>query len=233
MQSRPSENTQFGKILVFDLDGTLADTAPDIIATLNLILAGQGLPPVPVAAARELVGAGARALIERGFKLRDRTLPPALLETLFQDFLEVYAGRVADESVLYPGVRGALDALAAEGWLLAVCTNKPEYHSRLLLDALGITGHFAAICGRDTFTVCKPHPDHLTLTIEKAGGNPARAIMIGDSLTDIATARAAHIPVIAVSFGYTDVPVRQLAPDVVIDHFDALRAAVDGLLVAA
>jgi phosphoglycolate phosphatase len=219
-----------GKIVVFDLDGTLAETAPDIIATLNIILAGQGLPPVPVARARDLVGAGARALIERGFRLYDRALPPALLEELFQDFLEVYAVRVAETSTLYPGVVEALTRLSGAGWLLAVCTNKPEFHSKLLIEALGITHHFAAICGRDTFPVCKPDPLHLTLTIEKAGGNRLQAIMVGDSLTDIATARAAGIPVIAVPFGYTDVPVEQLGPDVVIPHFDALHAAIDGLL---
>ena len=219
------------KIVVFDLDGTLAETAPDIIATLNIILAGQGLPPVPVARARDLVGAGARALIERGFRLYGRDLSPELLEALFQDFLVAYAERVADESTLYPGVVSALQSLSEAGWLLAVCTNKPEHHSRLLIEALGITHHFAAICGRDTFPVCKPDPRHLTLTIEKAGGNPLQAIMVGDSLTDISTAKAAGIPVIAVPFGYTDKPVEQLDPDVVIQHFDALHAAIDELLV--
>lgn len=219
-----------GKIVVFDLDGTLAETAPDIIATLNIILAGQGLPPVPVDKSRDLVGAGARALIERGFRLQGRDLPADLLEDLFRDFLRIYAGRVANESTLYPGVVQALVSLSEAGWLLAVCTNKPEHHSRLLIEALGITHHFAAICGRDTFPVCKPDPQHLTLTIEKAGGNRLQAIMVGDSRTDISTAKAAGIPVIAVPFGYTDVPVEDLGPDVVIAHFDALHAAVDGLM---
>lgn len=222
-----------GKIVVFDLDGTLAETAPDIIATLNLILDRQGLPPVPVAMARDLVGAGARALIERGFRLHGRDLSPELLEALFQDFLVAYAERVADKSTLYPGVVAALESLSQAGWLLAVCTNKPEHHSRLLIEALGITHHFAAICGRDTFPVCKPDPQHLTLTIEKAGGNRLMAIMVGDSVTDITTAKAAGIPVIAVPFGYTDVPVEKLDPDAVIPHFDALHAAIDGLLITA
>lgn len=222
-----------GKIVVFDLDGTLAETAPDIIATLNIILGAQGLSPVPVERARDLVGAGARALIERGFRLQGRELSPPLLEALFQEFLVIYAGRVADHSTLYPGVVAALERLARDGWLLAVCTNKPEHHSRLLIEALGITPYFAAICGRDTFPVCKPDPRHLTLTIEKAGGNPRQAVMVGDSLTDISTARAAGIPVIAVPFGYTDVPVEALDPDLVIPHFDVLYEAVEGLFATA
>jgi phosphoglycolate phosphatase len=212
--------------LVFDLDGTLADTAPDIIATLNVILASEGLAALPVSAARELVGAGARALIERGFKRYDKPLPPERLEALFRDFLEIYAGRIADETTLFEGVAEALDRLAADGHRLAVCTNKPERHSMLLLDALGLTRRFAAIKGRDSFSVCKPDPRHLTWTIAAAGGQPDHAIMIGDSKTDIVTARAAGLPVIAVPFGYTDVPIATLEPDVVIADFAALPAAV-------
>lgn len=217
-------------IIVFDLDGTLAETAPDIIATLNVILESEGLAPVGVERARDLVGAGARALIERGFKLYDRPLSPEKLEALFQQFLEVYAGRVADKSHLYPGVEAALDRLLADGFLLAVCTNKPERHSRLLLEALGTTQRFAAIAGRDTFAFCKPDPRHLTETIRLANGDPARAVMIGDSRTDIDTAKRAGIPVIAVPFGYTDQPVETLGPDLVIPHFDQLVEAVQRVL---
>ncbi len=217
-------------IIVFDLDGTLAETAPDIIATLNIILMQEGLAAIGTEKARDLVGAGARALLERGFKLQDTALKPEHLEVLFQRFLTIYADRVADESFLYPGVITALGHLADDGFALAVCTNKPERHSRLLIEALGITGHFAAICGRDTFPVFKPDPAHLLLTIKAAGGDPARAVMVGDSRTDISTAKAAGIPVIAVPFGYTDVPIETLGPDIIIQHFDGLRAAVATLL---
>jgi phosphoglycolate phosphatase len=216
--------------IVFDLDGTLAETAPDIIATLNVILAGEGLAPVPVSKARDLVGAGAKALIERGFKLYERPLGPEKLEALFQDFLEHYATRVADASHLYDGVVEAMDALEGDGHRLAVCTNKPERHSRLLLDALKVTGRFAAIAGRDTYPFFKPDARHLTMTIAAAGGDPARAVMIGDSRTDIATARNAGLPVICVPFGYTDVPIETLAPDAVIQHFRELPAAVARVL---
>jgi phosphoglycolate phosphatase len=217
-------------IIVFDLDGTLAETAPDIIATLNIILVQEGLSPVGTEKARDLVGAGARALIERGFKLHGASLTPEHLEILFQRFLMIYADRVADESYLYPGVVDALGQLEDAGFVLAVCTNKPERHSRLLIEALGITSRFAAICGRDTFPVFKPDPAHLLLTIQAAGGDPARAVMVGDSRTDINTAKAAGVPVIAVPFGYTDVPIETLDPDIVIEHFDGLRAAVSKLL---
>ena len=216
--------------IVFDLDGTLAETAPDIIAVLNMILAREGLPAVPVSRARDLVGAGARALIERGFRLQGMPLDAETLERLFLDFLDLYAGRIADESHLYPGVEAALDDLSRAGHLLAVCTNKPERHSRLLLSALRIDARFSAICGRDTFPVCKPDPRHLTLTIAQAGGDPGRAIMVGDSSTDIDTARAAGIPVIAVPFGYTNVPVSELFPDRVVGHFEELVPAVETIL---
>lgn len=217
-------------IVVFDLDGTLAETAPDIMRTLNVILETEGLPALPLERARELVGAGARALIERGFEASGRPLDSETLERLFQDFLLIYAQDVASNSYLFEGVIAALDALAAQGYALAVCTNKPILHTRLILDHFGITGRFAAIAGRDSFPVHKPDPGHLTLTIEAAGADPARAVMIGDSKTDIATARAAGIPCICVPFGYTDVPIETLEPDLIIQHFSALTAAVQEVL---
>lgn len=217
-------------IVVFDLDGTLAETAPDIMRVLNVILVREGLPALPLERARELVGAGARALISRGFKVSGRPLDEETLERLFEDFLLIYADDVASHSHLFDGVLGALDQLAAEGYLLAVCTNKPILHTRLILDHFGIAQRFAAVAGRDSFPFHKPDPRHLTLTIEAAGGDPARAVMIGDSRTDIATAKAAGIPTICVPFGYTDVPIETLEPDVIIQHFDALPAAVRQVL---
>ncbi|MDB5558874.1 MAG: gph [Enterovirga sp.] len=213
-------------LVVFDLDGTLADTAPDLIATLNVILGREGLPPVPVEGANELIGAGARALVERGFEAGQRELAPAKSDALYRDFLAHYAENLCNESRLFPGVVEALDTLAAQGFRFAVCTNKIEAHSRRLLDALGVSTRFAAICGRDTFAYFKPDPRHLTLTIEQAGGDPARSIMVGDSITDIATAKAAAIPVVGVTFGYTDRPVRELEPDVAIDAYEELPGAV-------
>ena len=217
-------------IVVFDLDGTLAETAPDIMRVLNVILVREGLPALPLERARELVGAGARALISRGFNVSGRPLDEETLERLFEDFLLIYAEDVASHSHLFDGVLGALDQLSAEGYLLAVCTNKPILHTRLILDHFGIAQRFASVAGRDSFPFHKPDPRHLTLTIEAAGGDPARAVMIGDSRTDIATAKAAGIPTICVPFGYTDVAIETLEPDVIIQHFDALPAAVRQVL---
>jgi phosphoglycolate phosphatase len=217
-------------IVAFDLDGTLADTAPDLIMTLNAILAQEGLPPLPLERARNLIGAGARALIERGFEVAGRELAPGRLDELYRDFLAIYADNLCVETRLYPGVIESLDRLDADGFRLAVCTNKVERHSVLLLEALGIADRFAAICGRDTFPYIKPDPRHLTLTIDQAGGDRRQAVMVGDSRTDIATAKAAGVPVVAVSFGYTDTPVRAMDPDRAIDRFEQLFEAVQDLV---
>jgi phosphoglycolate phosphatase len=212
--------------LVFDLDGTLAETAPDLIDALNHVLAGDGIAPVPVESARSLVGAGARALIERGYARAGRALTKERLDILFGEFLAFYNAHIADKSTLFPGVAACLDRFRAEGWRLAVCTNKLEHSSNLLLDKLGVLDRFAFVCGQDTFGVAKPDPKPLLETVARAGGRAERSVMVGDSITDIRTARAAGMPVVAVDFGYTDVPVTQLGPDRVISHFDALEEAV-------
>lgn len=222
------------KIVVFDLDGTLAETAGDLIATLNIILARENIGPVPLADGRTMVGAGARALIQQGFKRAGKSIEGEPLEHLFRDFIAHYEAHIADESHLFEGVEAALDHFASNDWLVAVCTNKIEIPARHLLEALGAAHRFAAICGQDTFKVdgkniCKPDPRALLKTIEQAGGNPKAAIMVGDSRTDIDTAKAANIPVVAVDFGYTDKHVSAFSPDVIISHFDQLVPAVEKL----
>jgi phosphoglycolate phosphatase len=221
-----------GATIVFDLDGTLIDTAPDLIDTLNIVFAREGLPPVPYETARTLIGGGARAMIVRGLEAEGRTVLPAELERLFQDFLAHYSEHIADRSRPFPGLTDALDTLAANGSRLAVCTNKLEHLSVLLLKQLGLAHRFAVICGQDTFGVQKPDPEVLRRTIAAAGGTLRNAIMIGDSLTDIRTARAADVPVIAVDFGYTDRPVSELGPDRIISRFADLPLAVAELFAA-
>ena len=216
-------------LLVFDLDGTLADTAGDLVATLNHMLTREGLTGVTLAEARHMVGLGARSLITQGFLNNGHTLEAARVEALFIDYLAHYEENIAVHTRLFPGVLKSLDRFEAAGWRFAVCTNKAEAPSVKLLEALGVSGRFAAICGQDTFAWSKPDARALLATIEKSGGSPAFTIMVGDSRTDIATAKNANIPVIAVDFGYTDVPVTELDPDVVISHFDALWDAVAGL----
>jgi phosphoglycolate phosphatase len=219
-------------VLIFDLDGTLAETAGDLIGTLNVILARENLGPLPLASARGLLGAGARALIARGFLQAGRPLPPDKLQQLFVDFLDHYNAHIADNSWLFPGVVAALDWAAGAGYTLAVCTNKLERSSHLLLGKLGVADRFAFVCGQDTFGVAKPDPTPLLETIARVGGDPAHAIMVGDSRTDIDTARAAGVPVIAVDFGYTDAPIEELHPDRVISHFDEFPAAVASIHAA-
>ena len=214
------------RVLTLDLDGTLAETAGDLIGALNVVLASEGIEPVPVEAARSLLGAGGRALIQRGFARAGRPLETEKLDALFVDFLAYYNAHIAVYSHLFPGVTAALDRFASEGWRLAVCTNKMESSTRLLLDRLGVLDRFAVICGQDTFGAAKPDPKPLLETIRAAGGAPESSVMVGDSITDIRTARAAGSPVVAVDFGYTDVPVSELGPDRVISHFDELYEAV-------
>jgi phosphoglycolate phosphatase len=218
--------------LVFDLDGTLVDTAPDLVDTLNVVFAREGLPPVPYETARNLIGGGARMMIARGIEAEGRVLPAAKLDTLFADFIAHYSEHIADRSQPFPGLVDALERLAAEGYRFAVCTNKLEGLSVLLLKELGLAHRFAAICGQDTFGMQKPDPEVLRRTIAAAGGRPQSALMIGDSLTDIRTARAAEIPVIAVDFGYTERPVSEFDPDRIISSFAQLPAAVAELCVA-
>jgi phosphoglycolate phosphatase len=217
--------------IVYDLDGTLADTAEDLVATLNWLLERECLAPLKVESAGSLVGAGARALIQRGFAASGRTLDPLTLEALFADFLARYNAHIVDRSRLYPGVDKALAAFARAGWRQAVCTNKIEVSAKLLIEKLGIAERFDFICGQDTFGVGKPDAKPLLETIAASGGARERAIMVGDSGTDIKTARAANVPVVAVDFGYTDVPIQELGPDRVISHFDELMQACDTLLV--
>jgi len=216
--------------IVFDLDGTLVDTAPDLVASLNVVLAREGLQPVAYAEGRLMVGGGARVMVERGIKARGRLLPAAEIDRLERDFITHYADHIAVHSQPFDGVEATLDQLAGRGCHLAVCTNKLEWLSLRLLDTLKLSPRFRAICGADTFGVSKPDPTILNRTIERAGGDKARAIMIGDSSTDIATARAASIPVIAVDFGYTDVPVAELKPDRVVSAFSELPGAISQLL---
>jgi phosphoglycolate phosphatase len=216
--------------VVFDLDGTLIETAPDLVAALNHVLAGEGLPPVPYDEGRNMVGGGARVMVERGVKAHGRVLPATDMERMVKDFIAHYASHIADQSRPFDGVEAVLERLASDGCRLAVCTNKLEWLSLRLLDALGLSARFAAICGADTFGVTKPDPRILHETIARAGGDPARAIMIGDSITDITTARNASIPVIAVDFGYTEIPVAELKPDRVISRFADLPEAIFGLL---
>jgi phosphoglycolate phosphatase len=218
------------RTVVFDLDGTLVDTAPDLINALNYILVREGMPPVPLHSARNMIGAGARRLLERGLELDGRTIELEDINRLTADFIDHYAAHIADASRPFDGLEGALDDLAAQGCRFAVCTNKLEWLSKLLLDRLGLSARFSAICGADTFGISKPDPAILRQTVARAGGELSSTVMVGDAGPDIGVARRAGVPVIGVTFGYTEVPIADLKPDLLIHHMKELPAAVANLI---
>lgn len=221
-------------IIVFDLDGTLVDTAPDLLDSLNHSLLAGGATATDTSGFRQFVGHGGRVMIERAYAAQKRMLDTSEHDRLFNLFLDHYGNNIPGRSQPYPGVPAALARLADAGCLLAVCTNKTGAFSVRLLEGLGLAGRFAAICGADTFAFRKPDPRHLIETIGKAGGDIHRAVMVGDSQTDIDTAKAAGIPVVAVDFGYTDRHVREFGPSRIISHFDELTVAMcEDLMQAA
>jgi phosphoglycolate phosphatase len=218
------------RTVVFDLDGTLVDTAPDLIKALNFVLDREGVPPVPLHSARNMIGAGARRLIERGLEVEGRVATPVDITRLTGDFIDYYAAHIADGSRPFEGLEDALDDLAGRGYQFAVCTNKLEWLSKRLLDQLGLSARFAAICGADTFGVSKPDPAILQQTVARAGGELASTVMVGDAGPDVGVARRAGVPVVCVEFGYTDVPVADLKPDLLIGHMRDLPGAVESLM---
>lgn len=215
--------------IVFDLDGTLVDTADDLTASLNHALAVLGRPPVPPADVRHMVGHGARRLLERGLAASGET-SPELVEAGVAPFLDHYGANIATHSRPFDGVDAALDALAGQGRRLAICTNKPVRLAEALVHELGWAGRFQALLGADSRPFRKPDPRHLHETVAAAGG--ARALFVGDSKTDADTALAAGVPLILVDFGYSTEPVETLGADRLISHYDALLPAIADIQAA-
>ena len=221
-----------GAVIAFDLDGTLVDTAPDLVGTLNVLLKAEGLPPLPLDEARPFIGRGARWLIERGFEAAGAHLHPARVQPLFDRFIAHYLDHIADESRPFPGCAAALDALKAQGAKLCVCTNKRTDLSVALLETLGLAGRFEAVIGADSTPAIKPDPLHLHAAVDAVGGRMDRTILVGDAATDAGAARAAKAGLILVSFGYTEIPAADLDPDILIHSFDDLPDACVRLLSA-
>lgn len=221
-----------GWTLAFDLDGTLVETAPDLVGALNVILVEQGMAPAPLTAVRQLVGHGLRGMLLRAYAMADLTISEEQIAQLRPRIVEVYRGRIAQESRPFAGCLEALADLRARGAKLAVCTNKPEGLARLLLEQLDMTALFDAIVGGDTLPVQKPDPAPLLEAIARCGGDPARAILVGDASPDTGAARAAGVPCVVCAFGYNDLPPAELGGDVVIGHFNELAGAVAGLVAA-
>ncbi|MBB5770909.1 phosphoglycolate phosphatase [Brevundimonas vesicularis] len=219
-----------GWTIAFDLDGTLVDSAPDLIGTLNRMLVEEGLPPVPMESASTLIGTGARALLVHGFEAAGAPVERAKSDELFERFLVDYAAHIADGSQPFEGVVETLERLTERGAVLVVATNKRSDLSELLLGKLDLTRHFAAIVGPDRVSARKPSGAHLKEAVAIAGGDPERAIMVGDAAPDADAAKDAGMPCILTTFGFTPTPVEDLGGDVLIDAFEDVEEAIDGIL---
>ncbi len=212
--------------LVFDLDGTLVDTAPDLAGAMNAVLVANGRAPVPPAEVRHMVGHGARALIERGFAVTGAPAKATDIDGYFEHFIDYYGAHIADASAPFPEVREVLTRLKAAGHTMGVCTNKPEGLAVSLLEALDLTGFFSAVLGADTLDVKKPDPRHLTETVKRMGGDLGRAVMMGDSEVDAETARNAGVPAVIFTFGYSRFDPKTFGATALLDGYDALEATL-------
>ena len=217
--------------ILFDLDGTLADSALDLAATLNHLLRNSAKKPIDVALVRNMVGEGAKALLIKGFSHNGETPSEELLDDLFEQYLEYYTDHICVETVLFPGVLEMLDTLKSMDIPLAICTNKLASLTKALLSDLKIDHYFSAVACGDSFEFKKPDPRHLYATCEIMGADPENAIMVGDSINDIAAGKNAHMKTIGVTFGYTETPMSELNADITLDHFDELIPALQLLIV--
>jgi len=224
-------------ILVFDLDGTLVETKEDLLDCLNFCLKKQGIEAISLSSLAQYIGHGGEAMIRHALQEAGREEDPVLIKQMMLDFYNHYAENIPGKSHYFNGLLPALQRLRAHGFIFAICTNKMIGLAEKLIPALnkqaGIDNPFAAICGGDSFSWKKPDGRHILSTIEAAGGDPKRAIMVGDSAPDMGAAHNAGVPSIAVSFGYSDVPIASLKPSIIINSYDELTPAlVDKLLVA-
>ncbi len=219
------------RTVVFDLDGTLADTSGDLVAAANVCFARIGAPDLldPVADAGVALRGG-RAMLSLGMARLGRAADPAELDRQYPVLLEAYAESIAVHTTLYPGAMAAVEGLSDAGYRVAICTNKPERLARMLMQSLGVLDAFAALTGADTLAVRKPDPEHLRETVRRAGGDPARSLLVGDTVTDRDTARAAGVPSVLVGFGPNGGAVADLAPEAIIGHYDELPGVVTRLI---
>ena len=219
--------------LCFDLDGTLVNTAPDLFNALDHSLEQFGHPKPDHTPIRPIIGQGAKAMQKKALAQFANTPPSSEeLNEMWQTMIDHYAANIAEESHPYEGVIAVLKALKSAGHRTAICTNKPMFLTEPLLNTLNMTQHFDVITSADSYPFKKPDPRTLWETIKKAGGTPEHALMIGDSKTDIDTARNANIPVIGVTFGYTETPIDALAPDKIMSNYQELPELIEALFPA-
>lgn len=220
-------------IAIFDLDGTLADTAPDLMVALNHAVELVGFSPLTRDDIGHLTGHGSLAMIDRAIALNNASPDETVRTQLQKRFLDFYVANICKKTRLFGGAEALLEALGAQGFVLAVCTNKPEAMARQLLGELGLAEMFAAVTGGDSFDYRKPDGRHIARTIELAGGDPAHAIMIGDTITDVKAARAAGIAIGVVDFGYSETSVETLKADAVISNFHGAEQTIKTLLTGS
>ncbi len=219
------------RVAIFDLDGTLADTSADLLAAANAALAEAGFAaPLTVACDRAVAFAGGRAMLREGLRRGGAPVDEAVVDAAYPRLLVHYGAHIDRETRVYPGAEAALDRLIAEGWALGVCTNKPEGLAETLLGRLGLRKHFGPVLGADSRAWRKPDPRHLWETIALAGGVPGRAVLVGDTVTDRETARAAGVPCVLVGFGPDEQAVAALEPEALLDHYDDLGAVLRRLV---
>lgn len=218
------------RAVIFDLDGTLVDTAPDLMRATNHVLSTLGRRPITMDEVRVFVGHGARNLIMRGCAATGDPVDPKALEGLYQEFVGFYADNIADDSAPFPGLQPLLDRCRGNGIAMGICTNKLETLSVRLIEALGLEDYFGAIVGPDTLGIAKPDPAPYRETLRRLGDRPWVSVMVGDSETDILTARAVGVPVIGVPFGYTPRPVAEYKPDYLVTHYDQMWDAISRAL---
>ena len=219
-----------GWTIAFDLDGTLVETHVDLVGTLNRMLVRHGLPEAPMDSAAALIGGGARPMLQHGFERAGAAWDEARAPALFEEFLADYVEHIADHSRPFDGVVETLEALAARGAILCVATNKRSDLSDLLLETLDLTRHFAAIVGPDRVSARKPSGAHLIEAVTRVGGDPARAIMVGDAAPDTGAARDAGMPCIVCTFGYSPIPPAELGGTVLVDRFSEIGQVVTDLI---
>ncbi|MBC7132804.1 MAG: HAD-IA family hydrolase [Roseovarius sp.] len=219
------------RTVVFDLDGTLADTSGDLIAAANACFRGMGAGDL-LCPARDAGVAlrGGRMMLRLGLERLGRGTDEDEIDRQYPILLAAYADAIDTHTRLYPGAMTAVSALRGAGYRVAICTNKPEALARLLLERLGVLDRFDALTGADTLPVRKPDPGHLTETVRRAGGDPGRALLVGDSDTDRETARAAGVPSVLVGFGPSGADMAALEPEAIIGHFDELPGVVARLI---
>lgn len=222
------------RTVVFDLDGTLADTSGDLIAAANACFEGmgKGRPLDPVADALTAF-AGGRAMLRLGFGRLGMDWTEAEVDAQYPVLLRAYAQAIAVHTVMYPGALDAVKTLRDAGFATAICTNKPESLAITLCDQLGISGLFGALVGADTLAVRKPDPEHYFETVRRVGGRANQSLLIGDTITDRDTARAAQVPIVLVGFGPEGAGVARLQPDAVLDHYNDLPTVIERLLIRA